>query len=125
MEHIRFRARDYPGFYSFAPVDQPKPYQGFTIKREYPYYLFEIEPREGFDLPPMLSGKYTKLDLLQAQIDKYLWENPEETADTAYVEKFTKPGRGRPKKKREKAATTKTAIDNKEATITTNEHFGN
>jgi hypothetical protein len=110
MEHMRFGARDYPSFYSFAPVAQPEPYGGFKIKREYPYYLFEIEPREGFELPPMLSGKYTKLDLLHAQIDKYFTENPEETADSAYLEQFKKRGRGRPKKNKTPEKSTPSTI---------------
>ena len=83
MEHMRLTAKDYPSFYSFASVDQPEPYHGFKINRKYPYYLYEIEAREGFDLPPMLSGKYTKLDLVHAQINQYFTENPGKTADSA------------------------------------------
>jgi hypothetical protein len=97
---MEFDQHDYFGIYAYKPDDPPEPYRGFSIVRERPYYLFEIKPRDGYDLPPMLSGKFTKLDTLRAQVDKFLFENPKATADTAYIEKIAKLGRGRPKKKR-------------------------
>ena len=100
MSIMEFNQHDYFGIYAYKPVDLPEPYRGFSIVRERPYYLFEIKPRDGYDLPPMLAGKFTKLATLRAQVDKFLLENPKATADTAYIEKTTKPGRGRPKKKR-------------------------
>jgi hypothetical protein len=47
-------------------------YKGFPVERVPPYHLYEITPREGCDLPVMLSGKYTKLETLKGQIDRYL-----------------------------------------------------
>jgi hypothetical protein len=60
METMQFGPHDYFGVYSLAPVEQPAPYRDFKILRERPYYLFHIEQRPGFDLPPMIDGKYTK-----------------------------------------------------------------
>jgi hypothetical protein len=75
-------------------------YKGFPVDRLPPFCLFEITPREGCDLPPMLVGKYTKLDTLKGQIDRYLNEVPTATAETAYIERPPKKrGRGRPPKK--------------------------
>lgn len=99
METMQFGPHDYFGVYSLAPVEQPAPYRGFKILRERPYYLFHIEQRPGFDLPPMIDGQYTKLTTLQAQVDKFFFENPKiKTSDEAYIKKFIKPGRGRPRK---------------------------
>jgi hypothetical protein len=69
----------------YKVVDPSERYRGFSIVRERPYHLFEIKPKDGYDLPPMLSGKYTKLHTLLAQVDKFLFENPKATADTAYI----------------------------------------
>jgi hypothetical protein len=71
-------------------------YKGFPIERVPPYHLYEITPREGCDLPPTLAGKYTKLETLKGQIDRYLNEVPAATAETAYVQRPKKPKRGRP-----------------------------
>jgi hypothetical protein len=73
------------------------PYKGFATLRQRPYFLFEIKPREGFDLPASLSGKFTKLELLHQAIDHYLAET-DNSADTAYAQKITRRPRGRPKK---------------------------
>jgi hypothetical protein len=73
-------------------------YKGFPIERVSPFYLYEITPREGCDLPPMLAGKYTKLVTLKGQIDRYLNEAPTATEETIYIERPKKRGRGRPPK---------------------------
>jgi hypothetical protein len=74
-------------------------YKGFPVERVPPYHLYEITPREGCDLPAMLAGKYTKLETLKGQIDRYLNEVPTATAATAYVERPKKRKRGRPPQK--------------------------
>jgi hypothetical protein len=98
METFEFGARQYPSFH-FAKVDQPQPYRGFSIERLSPYYLFEIVAKDGCDVVPMLAGKYTKLSTLHSQIDEFFRLNPNvTTAEQAYVKRYVKPGRGRPKK---------------------------
>ena len=78
----------------------PQTYRGVSVLRERPHYLYEIGPRAGYDLRPMLSGKFTKLETLQTQIDSFFKEFPSASANSAYVERTTKRGRGRPKKTR-------------------------
>ena len=66
----------------------PKPdlrlsYKGFPIECLPPYHLYEITAREGCDLPNMLAGKFTKIEMVHQQIDYYLQQEPKATVETA------------------------------------------
>lgn len=90
----------YSNTYEYRPKDTPKPYRGFTILRNRPYYLYEIEPRDGYDLPAMLSGKFTKLETLYEQVDHFFLQNSKATAELVFVERTEQRRRGRPRKAR-------------------------
>jgi hypothetical protein len=81
----------------FLNEEGTPPYRGFAILRQRPYFLFEIKPREGFDLPASLSGRFTKLELLHHAIDQYLAKS-DNSVNTAYTQIITRRPRGRPKK---------------------------
>ena len=71
------------------PKELKLSYKGFPIERRPPYLLFEITPREGCDPPAMLSGKYTKYETLERQIDHYLEEVPAATPETCTASGLT------------------------------------
>ena len=81
----------------FLNEEGTPPYKGFSILRQRPHFLFEIRPRESFDLPAALSGKFTKVELLHQAIDQYL-AVPDNSSDTAYTQTIARRTRGRPRK---------------------------
>ena len=79
-------------------ADRPITYRGFLIQQHAPFSLFGVVARDGYDLPAMLSGCFTNFEKLTAKVDMYFAEHPSSTAETAYVQRPKKRGRGRPRK---------------------------
>jgi hypothetical protein len=94
-----------PAHYTSKEEKRPDSYRGFGILRRRPYFLYEVEPKDGYDLPAALAGKFTHLALLQQTIDQFLISNPTASVDTAYFKRNEKPKRGRPKKHNEQKST--------------------
>jgi hypothetical protein len=87
-----------PPAFTFSLPEQPEPYRGFPIQRLGPYFLYEIIKLEGYMLPARIDGSFTKLELLHTEIDKYLEDNPNATADNSYIPANLKRHVGRPAK---------------------------
>jgi len=82
---------------TFLNEEGTPPYRGFQIVRQRPWFLYEVRPKDGYDLPPIMAGKFTNLELLKQAVDTFL-AKPKASAETAYKKQIEQPKRGRPKK---------------------------
>jgi hypothetical protein len=91
-------------FEPWSPAYQPSSeleteYEGFKIRKRIELNLYCIVCPDGKELHKSLEGDFTKLELLKAQIDRFLEEHG--TIHAAFSDLTTpKRGRGRPPIKR-------------------------
>jgi hypothetical protein len=65
----------------YEKVHDPRPlyfddfkidYRGFTVGKDHNHQLYFIDCPEGKALPPELSGRFTKMSLLETAVDTWL-----------------------------------------------------
>ena len=73
------------------------PYRDFKIRKQMELNLYSIRVPEGKQIHRSLDGSFTKLELLQSNIDRFIAEHG--TYHAAFTDiPDPKPKRGRPKK---------------------------
>lgn len=87
---------DMPVASAYQPTEALQiPYRGLTITKEREFNLYSVEAPFGKTIHPSLTGLFTTVDVVKAQIDKFIEAHG--SIDTAFTDTETKPrGPGRP-----------------------------